>query len=161
MSHIEPFPGVVDEFSIRTEEGWDHTYLSNGFIEPDGSFVEREYQAAKAADPAVAAEILACTEPFGKLGSKKMGRNALYRPDWELVKFQVMSHFVLKKFTEHEELGDKLVSTGNALLVEGNGWHDNIWGDCKCGGPDCQNPGLNWLGHVLMVTRDVVKQQRK
>ena len=100
MANIEPFPGIIDEFSIRHETGWEHTFLSNGYIEPDGSFVEREHQAAKTWDLPAMAKILACTEPFGPLGSKKMGRaledQGLIRADWEDVKFQFMSRFVLK-----------------------------------------------------------------
>jgi predicted NAD-dependent protein-ADP-ribosyltransferase YbiA (DUF1768 family) len=35
---------------------------------------------------------------------------------------------VLAKFRHNAELADKLVATTGALLVEGNTWHDQIWG---------------------------------
>jgi hypothetical protein len=65
MDTIQSNPGVIDEFSTQTDDGWVHSFLSNGYIESDGSFVEREYQAAKTLDPILAAEILACEKPSG------------------------------------------------------------------------------------------------
>jgi predicted NAD-dependent protein-ADP-ribosyltransferase YbiA (DUF1768 family) len=50
------------------------------------------------------------------------------------------------------ELKQKLVNTGEILLVEGNCWHDNFWGDCYC--PKCFNRmGKNMLGRLLMKVR--------
>lgn len=146
-------PSIIDAFTIKTAAGWDHTFLSNGFIEPDGSFVEREYQAAKTLDHDEQAAILACTQPFGPLGSKRAGRAATLRPDWEEIKFPVMARLVAAKFYDHPDLMWQLHETDDVILIEGNTWHDNIWGDCRCGGPDCRQPGLNWLGQILMTVR--------
>lgn len=151
---------VIDEFSIRTDRGWEHTFLSNGHIEPDGTFVEREYQAAKTLDPELSAKILACDKPFGLNGSKRMGREVDLRPDWNQVKFQVMARLVLRKFLDHPSLSGSLLETNDALLIEGNSWHDNIWGDCRCGRLECLEPGLNWLGHVLMGVREALRQKQ-
>ena len=46
-----------------------------------------------------------------------------------------------------------LVATDNARLVEGNTFHDNFWGDCRCGGPRCSESGVNMLGELLMAER--------
>lgn len=139
---------MIDRFSVRQPTGsYEHTFLSNGFIEPDGSFVEREYQAyAKTKDLGKRAWILAAEKPFGKDGAKRRGRQVQLRPDHDEVKFQVMSFFVARKFREWEELRVQILATGNNLLVEGNDWHDNVWGDCQCGHVSCREPGLNWLG---------------
>ena len=51
------------------------------------------------------------------------------------------------KFTQHPELGELLVSTGNAKLVE-HTTNDNYWGD---GG---DGSGSNMLGRFLMQVRD-------
>jgi ribA/ribD-fused uncharacterized protein len=150
--------GVIDQFSTLTEGVWTHSFLSNGYIEPDGSFVEREYQAARAADRNAALDILACANPFGPGGAKRLGHRAKERPDWERVKYQVMTRCVLQKFTEHDELASRLLDTGDMLLIEGNSWHDNTWGDCCCGRPECSETGRNWLGHILMGVREALRQ---
>jgi hypothetical protein len=93
------------------------------------------------------------------------------RPDWEeatagsqdsaLTKIAVMKYLIRQKFTI-PELAIMLISTGDAELIEGNTWHDNFWGRCRCRGAfgncpritSAEGPeGLNWLGKVLMETR--------
>lgn len=157
MKVVQTNPGVIDQFSIKTEDGWYDTYLSNGHIEPDGTFVEREYQAAKANNLKDATIILASEKPFGPSGAKRLGREVKIRPDWDEVKFQVMTRLVMAKFADHSELAKQLLATGDTLLIEGNTWHDNIWGDCRCGRAECSDPGLNWLGHILMVVREALR----
>lgn len=153
--------GMLDQFSYRTPSGWQHNCFSNGFIEPDGTFVEREYRAARAKYPDDAARILVCTEPFGPNGSKQLGRSVDYRDDWEQVRYQVMVRLVMKKFRDHPSLAEQLLATGDALIIEGNTWHDNTWGDCHCqdsGHPKCAQPGLNLLGQILMSVREALRQ---
>lgn len=119
---------TISEFYTRTRTGWLHTFLSNGFIEPDGSSVEAEFESE--------------------------------RPDCEH-EYQTMSRLVLAKFLDHPELAHQLLATGDALLIEGNRWHDNTWGDCRCGSRDrhnCVPPGSNWLGQILMSVREAISQ---
>ena len=152
---------VIDAFSFQIDGVWKHSFLSNGFREPDGSFVEREYQAAKAVWTDDAARILLCPIPFGPGGAKKLGRAAASWYDWDLIAYPIMKLLVLKKFLDHPELAAKLLATGNARLVEGNSWHDNTWGDCHCGKaghPECQQSGANELGRILMNVREALAQ---
>lgn len=156
---------MIDRFvTPKPSGGYEHTFLSNGFIEPDGSFVEREYQAySKTEDPKKRTWILDAKRPFGKDGAKGRGRSVLIRADHDEVKFQVMSFFVVRKFTEWKELATALLDTGAQLLVEGNDWHDNVWGDCRCENadgkhPECIQSGQNWLGLILMTTREMVRR---
>jgi ribA/ribD-fused uncharacterized protein len=80
------------------------------------------------------------------------------RPDWERIKKQVMLRVVLAKFARNPELAAELRETGNACLIEGNTWHDNYWGDCRCGGPSCTGTdGWNYLGQILMAARMVLR----
>lgn len=145
---------VIDRFAWKEGGRWVHLPPSNGHIEPDGSFVEREYQAyAKTTDPEWREKILACTQPFGPYGSKRLGQSAPLRADHQDVKFPVMALFVTRKFHEHPSLAGWLRDTGTEMLIEGNAWHDNIWGDCRCGRPACAQPGANWLGLILMTVR--------
>lgn len=79
--------------------------------------------------------------------AKKMGRKVNLRNDWEKVKLSEMKNIVRSKFTNNEDLRNKLVSTGNAQLIEGNYWHDTFWGVCN-------GKGENHLGKILMEIRE-------
>lgn len=152
--------GVIDAFSWQEGGKWHHGPFSNGFIEPDGSHVEGEYQAyAKTKVLRERDKILymvgggmARRPPFGPDGAKAMGRKVPLRRDHEEVKVPVMAFFVARKFREHEVLRAALLGTGQELLVEGNSWHDNYWGDCRC--DRCAGvKGRNVLGTILMAVR--------
>ena len=64
--------------------------------------------------------------------AKFLGRQVDLRNDWDLVKDDIMYKVVKAKFQQNEELLERLKATGNMLLIEGNDWHDNYWGDCTC-----------------------------
>lgn len=78
--------------------------------------------------------------------AKRLGRRVEMRPDWEVVKYDVMYQVCKAKFTQNHDLLDKLLATGDAELVEGNTWGDQIWGVCK-------GVGENHLGKTLMRIR--------
>jgi ribA/ribD-fused uncharacterized protein len=79
------------------------------------------------------------------------------RPDWEQVKYSVMQECVEKKFAQ-EPLRSQLLFTGDEYLEEGTWWHDNIWGNCYC--EKCANiEGNNYLGKILMATRQKIKEK--
>jgi ribA/ribD-fused uncharacterized protein len=73
------------------------------------------------------------------------------RRDWEAVKDQVMLEAVRAKFTQHDELKELLLGTGDALLVE-HTEKDSYWGD---GG---DGSGKNRLGQILMKVREELRQ---
>lgn len=83
----------------------------------------------------------------------RMGRDRKknLRRDWESVKVSVMTEAVRAKFTQHEELRDILLGTGDAKLVE-HTENDNYWGD---GG---DGSGKNMLGQILMRIRTELRQ---
>jgi hypothetical protein len=78
----------------------------------------------------------------------RMGRSRKrpLRKDWESVKERVMYAALEAKFTQHEELRELLLGTGDATLVEHTA-KDRYWGD---GG---DGTGRNRLGHLLMRLR--------
>lgn len=78
--------------------------------------------------------------------AKRLGRQVSLRTDWEQVKFDIMYQVVYAKFSQNGELKDKLLATGQRLLVEGNWWDDTIWGVAG-------NEGTNHLGTILMTVR--------
>ena len=125
--------------------------LSNFFVEPDGTTVEHEYQAAKALDPSEAAWVLGSATP-GE--AKRRGRQVGIRPAWDTERVAVMSRLVDRKFREHADLRRMLLSTGDALLVEGNHWGDDFWGV-----DERTNEGANHLGRILMDLRDTLRAE--
>ncbi len=74
------------------------------------------------------------------------------RKDWESVKETIMREALHAKFTQHEELKEILLSTGDAHLVE-HTENDSYWGD---GG---DGSGKNRLGILLMELRTQLKEE--
>lgn len=88
--------------------------------------------------------------------AKKMGRNVKLREDWEQIKKIVMYEVCFEKFSQNEDLKQMLLKTGDEYLEEGNYWHDNEWGVCRC--DKCKNKvGRNNLGVILMRIREMLK----
>jgi len=114
--------------------------------------VEHAYQAQKSTDPAIQKMVRDQPTPAT---AKKLARSVILRPDWDSIKDQLMAELLRQKFSQEPERSI-LLSTGDQLLVEGNWWHDNYWGDCGC--PKCQTiRGLNMLGKLLMDTREFLR----
>lgn len=118
--------------------------------------VEHAYQAAKSFDTKYRYTIQLTKEP-GQ--AKRKGRTVKLRPDWEIVKDNVMRMLLTRKF-QLPHLRKLLLATGDAQLVEGNYWHDNYWGDCFC--KSClDTPGQNKLGKALMEIRQEIIEDGK
>ena len=83
--------------------------------------------------------------------AKKAGRKVSLRADWEDVKTDLMYEICKAKFTQNEDLAQKLSATGHEELVEGNSWGDRIWGKVN-------GLGENRLGIILMKIREELRQ---
>jgi ribA/ribD-fused uncharacterized protein len=139
---INDFSGDYDFLS----NFYHHTFFWYGRLYLS---VEHSYQAAKATNQG---DFLYVASAPWAGDAKKRGRQIKIRPDWEEAKFYLMKDMLFHKFKDRT-LAERLVDTTGNLLVEGNTWHDNIWGDCHCGRPKCAKPGQNALGQQLMVLR--------
>ena len=92
---------------------------------------------------------------FAKLNAsdaKKLGRQVSLREDWEVVKDNIMYEICLAKFTQNEELKEKLLATGHDMLEEGNTWGDKVWGTVN-------GVGENRLGKILMRVREELRNE--
>jgi ribA/ribD-fused uncharacterized protein len=139
----------------------DYGFLSNFFtlaapIQHDGvsyPTVEHFYQAMKSLSPDKRRTIASI--PYAG-GAKKYAYSIYLRPDWEGVKIPIMRLGLTLKFAGNPELKIQLLNTLTYILVEGNYWHDNIWGNCLC--PKCANiRGQNLLGYLLMEMRELFR----
>ena len=113
---------------------------------------EHAYQAAKTLDSGQRRKIRSARSA-GE--SKRLGRHVRLRKDWESIKYNVMVAILRDKFSRYEDLKKKLLATGDAELIEGNGWGDKTWG---CIRKNSSKPwiGKNWLGKALMQVRSEI-----
>jgi ribA/ribD-fused uncharacterized protein len=129
-------------------------FLSNFYRHPVGigdevfPTAEHAYQALKAVDPRERAWVIESETP---LTAKRRGRKVRVVDYWADIRVLVMEQVLDAKFRD-SQLAAQLVATHPHTLVEGNTWHDQDWGDCRCG--RCPGPGDNLLGVLLMELRD-------
>lgn len=113
---------------------------------------ESAYQAGKFVDLEMKNEFTSTTGGEAKELAKKYKVHV--RSDWHDLSLTRMSEVLHAKFTQHKDLRIMLINTYPQEMVEGNWWHDNWWGVCKCGKtPKCDGTGKNWLGRMLMAER--------
>lgn len=142
--------------TINRFEG-QYNFLSNFFPSPwvmvdDITFdsVEKAYQASKTIISVEREKFLDPTLTCGM--AKRLGREITLRANWEQIKLSIMEDLVRQKFSDYR-LRTLLRDTFPVVLVEGNYWHDQFYGDCYCNKHDT-TPGHNWLGKILMKVRD-------
>lgn len=125
FSNFAPYPIRLKKRQWPTTE---HYFQAQKF-----AGTEHEAKIRKAKTPMIAA---------------RMGRDRKrpLRRDWESVKVSIMRDAVLAKFTQHLDIREVLLSTGDAKLVERT-TNDSYWGD---GG---DGSGKNMLGILLMDVR--------
>lgn len=144
MKKIESFRGdweVFSNFSLYPVFGCDT--------------VEHWFQSMKALDMQERQRIRLASTP-GE--AKRLGRACECRPDWMRIRRRVMRMAIIEKFAPGTDAAEQLDLSGNAILIEGNTWHDNFWGDCRCGTRKaCNKEGANMLGGILMDQRKMLR----
>ncbi len=136
-------------YGVRGPYGWLSNFSPHGFVRHERFWptVEHYFQAHKAADDNLGEHILAAPTP-GE--AKRRGRSVAIVDHWNTVRDAVMYQGVLAKFDQHPSLKDKLLATGDAVLIE-HTRNDRYWGD---GG---DGTGRNRLGEILMEVRDTLR----
>lgn len=113
---------------------------------------------------AIAEQILASTNPKEQkaLGRKVRDFDMVW---WNENAIQIAFRGNHGKFSQNKNLYNRLMNTGNSLLVEASPF-DSIWGvglneeDAKKTPPE-QWPGKNWLGIVLTDLREHFKNEER
>ena len=132
----------------------DYRFLSNfypckvRYLGQEFQSVEHAFQAAKATSSVDRERVRKCLTPKD---AKRLGRVIKLREDWESVKIAHMEMFIEEKFKE-PELRQWLLATGDAKLIEANGWGDAFWGQYN-------GRGENHLGRILMRVRSRIRQE--
>lgn len=116
---------------------------------------EHAYQAGKARKPEVKAWLMAAPSP----ALLAMAAHGLYywdiAPGWSKTKFDRMRGALRAKFTQHPDLRELLLGTGEARLIE-TATVDNevnrLWGEVN-------GVGRNMLGKLLMELRTELRNE--
>lgn len=151
-------PNAVCFFKTFEEHGEFSNFAKYGF-EVDGKYwptSEHYYQAQK---------YLGTDDFWGEAirqaGTAKlaaqMGRDSGHvdslRPDWEQVKVDVMRKAVYHKFKSNPEILEKLLATGDKVLLETSP-NDSFWG------VGVKYKGTNHLGESLMAARERLRKEQ-
>lgn len=146
-------PERIDSFS------GEYDFLSNFYYatihDDDGlAYITNEhyYQAQKTLQPTERTLVRVAGTP-GR--AKRVGREVTLRLYWDTIKINVMRRALTLKFTQHDDLREKLLATGDAWLVEKNNWGDDFWGIVT--DEEGVSQGLNWLGILLTVLREQLR----
>jgi ribA/ribD-fused uncharacterized protein len=113
--------------------------------------VEHAYQAQKTQSAEEYDSIWKAKTPRE---ARNLGQAVTLRKDWDLIKDSVMKECVLAKFTQHLDLQNQLLATGDEELVEDSNI-DWYWG---CGS---NGKGQNKLGKILMEVRKELRNGNK
>ncbi len=107
---------------------------------------EHYFQAMKFEDKNYIEKIRKTKKP---ITAAQMGRDrsAKIKRGWDSMRVNVMTAAVRAKFTQHQDLHDLLLSTGDRKIIEHTS-NDDYWGD---GG---DSSGANMLGIILMRIRN-------
>ena len=142
---------VINFYSVSGEYGCfsnfsPHPITLKGRTWPTS---EHYFQAQKFAGTPDEEEVRLAKSP---MIAARMGRSRKrpLRKDWESVKDSIMHEAVLAKFTQHADLREILLATGDATIVE-HTENDAYWGD---GG---DGSGKNRLGQILMEVREELR----
>ena len=140
LSNFFPVPVVLDGLTFRS--------------------VEHAYVAAKTLDPQVRERIRRLpTAAQAKRFGRKIGKSIPFRPAWSNdIRIRLMRDLLWQKFTA-PDLRQRLIATGDEMLIESGHWHDVFFGVCSC--PKCGGKGQNWLGVLLMEIRAECRAQEK
>jgi ribA/ribD-fused uncharacterized protein len=114
---------------------------------------EHAYQAGKPRRAAVRAWLMSAPSP----ALLAMAAHGLYYwdvvPGWSTTKFDRMRRVLLAKFTQHDDLKQLLLGTGDARLVEAatvDNEVNRLWGEVN-------GVGRNMLGKLLMEVREEIR----
>lgn len=154
MLNTKAMPAVIDYFDAPPFD-----WLSNFYpcrVKWQGATyrtTEAAFQAAKTDDWDHRIRIYNAASPGV---AKALGQRAAFekynvvmRPDWESIKFDVMHNLCAQKFAQ-PGFREKLLATGDAMLIEGNTWGDRCWGVVD-------GVGDNHLGKTLMRIRTALR----
>jgi ribA/ribD-fused uncharacterized protein len=145
----------INFYSKSKEYGWLSNFYSGAFCDNNNvkyKTVEHYYQSRKASDMDIEEWIRNAPTPYLAM---KSGRALRPEKDeikalWDDIKENVMFNALSMKFSQNEELKEKLLATGDAVLHEDSPT-DMFWG----------KKGEDKLGKLLMQVRNELRGERQ
>ncbi|WP_194838770.1 NADAR family protein [Nocardia sp. XZ_19_369] len=147
--YTEPATLVIDHFRDADD------YLSNYSeypVEYGGRRFETAAHAFAAAQSDAPGWALVVQSAATGRDAENLAWQGRMRDDWASVRNAAMVDVLHSKFTFNPELGDQLLATGDALLIDTNDDGEQYWGRCLHAG--LRVPAeMNMLGRTLMRVR--------
>lgn len=144
---------VINFYSTKDEYGCFSNFSAHRVFLKDKIWktTEHYFQAQKFAGTEHEEKVRLAHSPkeAAELGRS---RKLPLRKDWEEVKDELMLEALRAKFTQHKDLKEILLDTGDAILVE-HTKNDFYWAD---GG---DGSGKNMLGILLMQLREELRNE--
>ncbi len=115
--------------------------------------VEHAYHYRKFSEdaPHVAKQIRRASSPLAAMQIERQHK-AERRPDWQIVKVQIMEEIVRAKMHQNQDAQDCLLKTGAKTIKENSPW-DSFWGIGQDG------TGKNVMGTILMKIRSEIREE--
>ncbi|MFJ3104563.1 NADAR family protein [Streptomyces sp. NPDC086835] len=111
--------------------------------------VAHAYWALSVADDDARAAVMAAGNPYA---AQRLAAEATRRAGWEHARTAVMTGLLRAKYTQHPDLAEILLATGDATLIYDDA-ASGFWGDN--GGR-----GRNWTGRLLELVRSELQAHR-
>jgi ribA/ribD-fused uncharacterized protein len=150
MSQVDEF-AVIYVSQVLPFSNWSaHQIVAWGRL---FSTVEHAYQYKKFIDIdlAWAERIRHAKSPYE---AKRLGRQRAISLDaWHSEREEIMRGLLALKLTQHQDVHDALLETGDRAILEYSSSGDNFWGV----GPDYS--GMNTLGKIWMALREELQGQ--
>ncbi|MFK4221876.1 NADAR family protein [Streptomyces sp. NPDC019890] len=152
---VAPAIHLYQSYPLKPSDDPGTKALRNDYPAPvgvDGATypsVAQAYWALSAADPDARAAITGAGTPAAARG---LAADARRRDGWEQARAAVMTGLLRAKYTQHPDLAEILLATGDATLVYDD-TDSGFWGD-KAG------RGRNWTGRLLELVRSELHAQR-
>jgi len=146
MNNTIRFFSTEDEFGCFSNFS-NHPLLIEGQIWKTS---EHYYQSQKFDDKDLKLAILNTATPKEAARLGRSHKDKL-KSNWENQRYEVMKEIIREKVKQHEDIKEKLLSTGESKIIEVNN-RESYWGIGADGN------GLNMLGKIFMEIRQELKQ---
>lgn len=147
--YLYPILELYKEHFFLNKYDHDHPFTYNGLTFNN---VEAAYNSRR--NDSVAHEYCNLN---GSAALRKGLNEKFTRADWDTKRVEFIIEALFAKFTQHPQLKEKLLATGNTLIINGNKYCDNELGYCIC--EKCKDKSkLNLYGKALMHVRKTLRE---
>jgi N-glycosidase YbiA len=114
--------------------------------------IQHAYQAQKTYMAVDRYKVQYCSVP---VYARINGHQIKCRADWKIINVNVMKKIMYEKFSQHENLKEQLISTGERDIISISHFYGGFWGVSP------QGEGENNYGKCLMYIRRLLREGKK